>query len=242
MTGRHTRHIAVLAALVLVAAGAGGWWWYTARQAGQAGGLQASGMLEATEVKLSSEVGGRLAERPVREGEAVRRGSLLAAFDTELLDHQVQTVDPATRTHLERQRERQTLRSPLDGWVARTVFEPGEVVPPGAPVVVVADWRDLTLKVFLPEDKFGRVAVGESASITVDAYPGETFEGQVTFIASEAEFTPRNVQTQEDRVKSVYAIKLRVPNTDLRLKPGMFADAVFAGRSAQALTVKGGAR
>lgn len=76
--------------------------------------------------------------------------------------------------------------------------------------------------------RYGRqVALGQSAIMTVDAYPNERFAGEVSFIASEAEFTPRNVQTREDRVKSVYAIKLRVPNADLRLKPGMFADAIF---------------
>jgi HlyD family secretion protein len=111
--------------------------------------------------------------------------------------------------------------------VVRTAFEPGEIVPAGMPVVVVADWRNLTLKVYLPEDQFGRVGVGQSARVSVDAYPSEGFRGTVTSIASDAEFTPRDMQTQEGRVKSVYAIKLRVPNVDLRLKPGMFAAAVF---------------
>lgn len=221
------RRIVVFGLLVLAGAATGGWWWYAERQAAEARLLLASGMLEATEVKIASEFGGRLAVRPVREGQAIRRDSILAEFDAELLDHQMQTVDTVTRLHLERQRERQTLRSPLDGWVVRTVFEPGEVVPAGMPVAVVADWRDLTLKVYLPEDKFGRVALGQVASITADAYPGDTFAGTVSFIASQAEFTPRNVQTKEDRVKSVYALKLRVPNGDLRLKPGMFADATF---------------
>ncbi|MHB1159967.1 MAG: efflux RND transporter periplasmic adaptor subunit [Chloroflexota bacterium] len=219
--------IVVLGVAALVAGAAGGWWSYSRGQAAEAKLLRASGLLEANEVKLSSEVGGRLATRPVREGERVRQGSVLATFDTELLDHQIQTTDTVTRLHLERVRERQTLRSPLEGWVVRTVFNPAEQVPPTAPVVVVADWRELTLKVYLPEDRFGQVAVGQSAAITVDAYPGERFAGEVSFIASEAEFTPRNVQTREDRVKSVYALKLRVPNADLRLKPGMFADAVF---------------
>lgn len=230
------RPIVLLGVVLLVAAAGGGWWWYAARQAAEARLLRASGRLEATEVKLASELGGRLVTRPGREGEPVRRGSVLATFDTDLLDHQVRTApDSATQAHLERQRERQTLESPLDGWVVRTVFEPGEQVPPGAPVLVVADWRELTLKVYLPEDQFGRVALGQAASVTVDAYPSEVFWGEVTFIASEAEFTPRNVQTREDRVKSVYAIKLRVPNDDLRLKPGMFADAVFTGGSAGAV-------
>ena len=223
------RLIAASVAVLLLVLAASGWWWYAERQAAEARLLRASGMLEATEVALSSEAGGRLAARLVREGDRVRKGDLLAQLDVELLDHQVRTApDLATQLHLERQRDRQTLRAPLDGWVVRTLYEPGEQVAPGAPVVVVADWRDLTLKVYLPEDRFGRVALGQPASITVDAYPGEVFPGQVTFIASEAEFTPRNVQTREDRVKSVYAIKLRVPNQNLRLKPGMFSDAVFA--------------
>jgi multidrug resistance efflux pump len=218
-------------ALLLVAMVGGGWWWYTGRQAAEARLLRASGMLEATQVALSAELGGQLATRPVREGDMVRRGTILAELDVDLLEHQIQTVpDLATRLHLERQRDRQTLRAPIDGWVVRTLYEPGEQVAPGAPVVVVADWRELTLKVYLSEDRFGRVAIGQRAGITVDTYPGEEFTGTVTFIASEAEFTPRNVQTREDRVKSVYAVKLRVPNQDLRLKPGMFADAVFANR------------
>lgn len=226
------RLIAMLGALLVVVLAGMGWWWYSERQAAEARLLRASGRMEATQVALSSELGGRLATLGAREGQQVRRGSVLATFDTLLLEHEVQTApDLPTRLHLERQLERQTLRAPFDGWVVRTVFEPGEQVPPGSPVVVVADWRDLTLKVYLPEDQFGRVALGQLASITVDAYPREEFSGRVTFIASEAEFTPRNIQTREDRVKSVYAIKLVVPNADLRLKPGMFADALFTGDS-----------
>lgn len=80
----------------------------------------------------------------------------------------------------------------------------------------------MTLKVDLPKDRFGRVSLGQPATITVDAYPGEAFGGQVTFLGSTAELTPRNVRTREDRVKWVCAIKLRVPNSDPLLKPGSF--------------------
>jgi multidrug resistance efflux pump len=222
------RSVLVIAVVVVAAAVAGGWWWYTLQQASQAGVLRASGRLETTEVDLASEIGGVLRTRPIQEGDRVQSGQVLGTFDTDLLDQQIESApDTATRNHLQLQRNRQTLRSPLDGWVVRTDFEPGEMVPAGAPVVVVADWRNLTLKVYLPEDQFGRVTVGQSARVSVDAYPGEGFAGKVTSIASDAEFTPRDMQTQEDRVKSVYAIKLGVPNGDLRMKPGMFADVEF---------------
>jgi multidrug efflux pump subunit AcrA (membrane-fusion protein) len=217
--------------VVLVVAGLAifeGWSFYTDERTAQARVLRASGRLEATEVDLASELGGVLATRPVREGDRVQRGQIVATFDTDLLDQQIQSApDTATRMRLQLQRDRQTLRAPLDGWVVRTNFEAREVVSPGVPVVVVADWRALTLKVYLPEDQFGRVTIGQSASVSVDAYGNDTFSSKVTSIASDAEFTPRDMQTQEDRVKSVYAIKLRVPNPDLRLKPGMFADAAF---------------
>lgn len=229
-----SKRLIVAAAVVAIAiATIAGWRWY-AGLPGDADVLRASGMIEATEVAVSSEVGGRLLERPIQEGDRVRRDAVLARFDTDLLDHQIQLADTGTRLHLELQRDRQTLRAPFEGWVVRTVFESGEVVPPGAPVAVVADWRELTLKVYLPEDQFGRVALGEGTAVTVDAYPGETFAGAVSAIASSAEFTPRNVQTREDRVKSVYAVKIRLPNADLRLKPGTFADAAFVGDGAVA--------
>jgi multidrug resistance efflux pump len=220
--------VTICAILLVLGMTTAGWWRYSERQAAEARLLRASGILEVTSVANSPELGGRLATRPAREGDEVRLGNVLAELDVQLLEYQIATTtDLATRLHLECQRDRQTLRSPLDGWVVQTVYEPGEQVAPGAPVVLVADWRELTLKVYLPEDRFGRVGLGQRADITVDSYPGEVFAGQVTFIGSEAEFTPRNVQTREDRVKSVYPIKLRVPNADLRLKPGMFADAVF---------------
>jgi multidrug efflux pump subunit AcrA (membrane-fusion protein) len=221
------RRTIALGGLVLLLA-AGGAWWLTQRQASGPAVLRASGMIEATELRLASEYGGRLATRPVREGQSVRAGSVVATFDTDLLEHQIQLADPASRTHLERQRDRQTLMAPRDSWVLRTVFEPGEQVPPGAPVAILGDLRTLTLKVYLAEDRFGQVSVGQRADVAVDSFPGELFPATIESIASQAEFTPRNVQTQDDRVKSVYAIKLRLANPDLKLKPGMFADAAFA--------------
>ena len=79
---------------------------------------------------------------------------------------------------------------------------------------------------YIPETDLGRVKIGQSARVTVDSWPGRIFEGKVSFISPEAEFTPKNVQTQKERVKLVYRIKITLPNPQQELKPGMPVDAV----------------
>ncbi|MCZ7574393.1 MAG: efflux RND transporter periplasmic adaptor subunit [Ardenticatenaceae bacterium] len=126
---------------------------------------------------------------------------------------------------LDVQRDQLTLAAPHDGIVTVRAANPGELAAPGATLLRLSDLDRVTLTVFLPETQIGWVRVGQTARVTVDAYPGETFEGMVTFIASEAEFTPRNVQTRDERVSLVFAVKIRLDNADHRLKPGMPADA-----------------
>jgi len=83
----------------------------------------------------------------------------------------------------------------------------------------------VTLVIYIPENRIGQVQVGQEVEVQVDSFPGRVFVGQVQNIAGEAEFTPRNVQTQEERVNLVFAVKVRIPNPDGALKPGMPADA-----------------
>ena len=83
------------------------------------------------------------------------------------------------------------------------------------------------LRAYIPETELGRVKVGQKAKVTTDTYPGKIYEGRVSFIAQEAEFTPKNVQTEKERVKLVYRIKIDITNPDMELKPGMPADAVI---------------
>ncbi len=118
------------------------------------------------------------------------------------------------------------VRSPLTGVVLTKVTEPGELVTPGQPIVTAAALDPLTLRIYVPESDYGKVHVGDRASVTVDSYPGEQFEAKVVEIANQPEFTPRNIQTQKERVKLVFGIKLQVSNPQGRLKPGMPADAV----------------
>ena len=91
----------------------------------------------------------------------------------------------------------------------------------------------MNLVVYLPETKIGQVQLGQEVQVTVDSFPNQTFEGQVAHIADRAEFTPRNVATQEERVNLVFAVEIRLPNDEGLLKPGMPADARFEGRVAR---------
>lgn len=121
------------------------------------------------------------------------------------------------------------ITSPLDGVVTLRQREPGETVGAGAPVLTVINLSDRWVRIYIQEDVIGRVRLGQHATITADAFKGKTYPGVVSFISSEAEFTPRNVQTQEERVKLVYAVKVRVSGDAANdLKPGMPADVSLA--------------
>ena len=97
----------------------------------------------------------------------------------------------------------------------------------GFTALTIGDLADLTVTVYLPEDRYGQVDLGDLADLSVDSFPDQSFEAIVIYISDQAEYTPRNVQTQEERQNTVYAVKLRVTNTDSILKPGMPADVLF---------------
>jgi HlyD family secretion protein len=125
------------------------------------------------------------------------------------------------------QRDKFALLAPISGLVLERPVHVGEVALPGMPLLTLADLGNVTLTVYVPEDQLGSVQLGQPVLVTVDAYPDRTFRGRVTNIASEAEFTPKNVQTREERVNMVFAVKIELPNLDQALKPGMPADAVI---------------
>jgi HlyD family secretion protein len=120
-----------------------------------------------------------------------------------------------------------TVPAPLDGVILTRNAEPGEFVQPGAVAFAMADLNNITITVYVPEDRYGQLKLGQPASVTVDSFPGETFNAEVVHIADQAEFTPRNVQTVEGRSSTVYAIKLKVTDGEGKLKIGMPADVVF---------------
>jgi len=127
-----------------------------------------------------------------------------------------------------------TVTAPIDGIVLTKNVQEGEVVAAGAAVYTLVNPGDMWLRVFIPEDQIGRVHPGQRAQITVDTFPGRTFPAHVSEVRSQAEFTPGNVQTKEDRVKLVFGVKLRLDNRYGELKPGMPADAtIFVGQAAR---------
>jgi len=123
--------------------------------------------------------------------------------------------------------------APSAGMVLSRSVEPGEVIQAGSPLMTLGQLSTLTVKVYIPEDRYGLVNLGDSVKITVDSFPGKSFDGTVSYIADQAEFTPRNVQTSEGRRTTVFAIEVTVDNLEnsaAELKPGMPADVCFGCR------------
>jgi HlyD family secretion protein len=117
------------------------------------------------------------------------------------------------------------LQAPFDGIVLVRQAERGEVVSPGTPVVTLADLDHIWLRVYLPETDLGKIHWDQAVDVRTDTYPGKSYRGRVSVIASDAEFTPKSVQTETERVTLVYRIKIDVENPNHELKPGMPADA-----------------
>ena len=118
--------------------------------------------------------------------------------------------------------------APATGTILTRNIEPGEFIQPGATVFTLANLDNLTITVYVPEDRYGEISLGQQAEVKVDSFPGQNFSASVVYISSSAEFTPRNVQTVEGRSATVYAIKLKVQDPEGKLKPGMPADVTFS--------------
>ena len=147
-------------------------------------------------------------ETRTREAEIRQAQAQLAVIETQLADTEV--------------------ISPIDGVVLVKSVEPGEVVAAGTTVVTIGDLDRPWLRAYVNETDLGKVKLGGEAKVTTDTFPGKTYSGRVSFISSEAEFTPKQIQTQEERVKLVYRIKIDLANPNHELKSNMPADAVIA--------------
>jgi HlyD family secretion protein len=125
------------------------------------------------------------------------------------------------------QMEKLNISAPVSGVVLARNIEPGEVIQAGTSAFTLGDLENLTITVYLPENRYGEVHLGDEAQVSVDSFPNQSFTAIITRIANKAEFTPRNVQTMEGRSTTVYAIQLAVQDPGGLLKPGMPADVTF---------------
>lgn len=156
------------------------------------------------------------AQAAVRQAEAAARQAQLAVVQAE-----------ANLALVDAQLAKLTVSAPADGVILTRSIQPGEVVSPGTAALKLGRLDNLTITVYVPEDRYGQLSLGQAASVKVNSFPGETFEAVIIHIADQAEFTPRNVQTVEGRSSTVYAIRLRVQDPEGKLKPGMPADVTF---------------
>jgi HlyD family secretion protein len=180
----------------------------------QAGVQVAQARLDRARAALDLlESGARAQEIALLEANVVRARAGLSSAEAALQALDVQIA-------------RRRLTAPVGGVVLERTVHAGELAAGGAPLLTVANLDQVTLTVYVPEADLGEVALGQEVGVTVDAYP-DSFAGVVSYISSQAEFTPKNVQTQEERVHMVFAVKVRLENAAYRLKPGMPADAAF---------------
>jgi multidrug resistance efflux pump len=221
--------------------------------------IEASGTIEAREVTVSSELGGKLIKVNKEEGDHVKKGQLLAEIESEMVQVQVKQAEAGVeiaklnldtaedrgidnqidiakaqlkqaRAALEQARanlKKTKIKAPVSGTIIEKYFEQGELVVPGSSLFAISNLEKVTLTVYIEEVNLGKVKLGQKAEVKVDAYPDRIFEGEVTQIANQAEFTPSAVQTKEERATTVYAVKISLDNKDLTLKAGMPADAII---------------
>jgi HlyD family secretion protein len=265
----------VLAAVAVAAAAAGTYIYFQIADNNSAKIIHVSGNIEATEVRLSFQVPGKISELLVDEGYAVKKGQTVARLDKEefiqardnaqaalekaqanykWLETEYQRAESLLKTGATTTQHRDNaknqleigeaelklltasfeiakinlsytdLNSPVDSFVLVKSAEAGEVVQPGSTIFTVADLNDIWLTAYIVETDLGKVKLNQQVSIKTDTYPGKEYEGRVSFISQQAEFTPKQIQTPEERVKLVYRIKIDVTNTNQELKPGMPAD------------------
>jgi HlyD family secretion protein len=238
--------------------------------------IKVSGNIEATEVRLSFQVAGKIKELFVDEGDYINTDQAVALLDsdelTKIREQAQANLEQARSDYILREREYArynsllkedavsiqdrdvaqnnfesakaklnasqktlelatirlnyaNLKSPTEGFVIVKSAEAGEVVQTGSTVFIVADLNDIWLTAYISETDLGRVRLNQNVDVKTDSYPNKVYAGRISFISEEAEFTPKFIQTTEERVKLVYRIKIKVKNPNFELKPGMPADS-----------------
>lgn len=120
-----------------------------------------------------------------------------------------------------------SIYAPVSGFVSQCSVKPGENIQPGRPLITISSLDEVELTLYIPLAELGFVQLGQEVEVRVDSFPNETFMGRIVYISPEAEFIPRSVQTKEEKLTQVFAVRVKLPNPDHKLKPGMYADAII---------------
>lgn len=210
---------------------------------GNTGIVEGSGTLEIWEHAVGPRTAGKVTRLLVNEGDWVKNGQLLATLERyeqkerdfkraqELLQNKA-----IPRTHYENavlDFEDQQILSPVDGIILEKIHETGEVLSAGTPVFIVGDPKKIWVRLYVPGSQINLVQIGQPAEVKLDGLPDKSFKGKVTYIAFQAEFTPRNVQTQEERITQTYAVKVTLEPAEMLLRPGVPADVAIDVSSAK---------
>ena len=154
-------------------------------------------------------------------GQAVVAAALVAQRNVDVARATIATTEVALREC--------KLLAPRDGMVATRILEPGEAVAPGTAILTITDVTEARTRFYLPNSELAAAAPGRKVKVLADAYPNESFEGTIFYVSPRAEFTPRNVQTREDRERLVYSVEVRIPNQSLKLRSGMPVEVQIEG-------------
>lgn len=208
------------------------------RQAARIGALQGEGGATAMELdRVStrvSELDAQLAALQAQQ-QAARGQAAAAAARAQAVRKQAEAALAAVgaaRANVQRAQtlvEECELRAPIDGLVQTRAFEPGELALPGSRILTLVRLDPVEAVFFVPNRELAAAAAGKRVTVRADAYPGQVFAGTIRRVAAQAEFTPRNVQTREDRDRLVYAVTAELPNASERLRPGMPVEVTIDG-------------
>lgn len=192
--------------------------------------------MRADPQQLRAAVDAARTQKEIAEAQLAQARARLEMARNGARPEQIQTAEAqlaqarAAQRQVEVMIEKATLRAPRAGIILSRPIHEGEQVTPGTPLMTIGSLDTVRLTVYISEADIGRVRIGQMAEVTVDSFPGRAFSGAVTFIAQSAEFTPRNVQTRDERATTVFAVRIELPNADHALKPGMPADVTLLER------------
>lgn len=164
------------------------------------------------------------AQAQVNQAQAVLERLTPSAETIAVAQAQVKQAESALNV-LNAQIAKTTIVAPSAGIVSRRLVNPGEIAPAGSALLTITNLDPVELVIYVPETRLGDIELGSEIGVQVDAYPDRIFQGKIVHIAAQAEFTPRNIQSKAERVNTVFAVRLQIPNSALELKPGMPADA-----------------